>query len=531
MPQQAICKISGKSFTITDRDLEFYKKIGVPPPTLCPEERRRRRFSFRNERSLYKRKSSLSGKEIFSCLHPNDPWVVYAPDEWHGDSWDGTQFGRPYDFNKTFFEQYAELQKVVPAIAFNGTNNENCDYSNYAAADKNCYMIFGSVYCEDCMYGNPYYCKSCIDSLLVRDSELCYDCVTCEKCYECFFCQDCAHSNTLLFCYDCQSCSNCIGCAGLRKKEYHIFNKPYSKEDFLKAKTQLNLNDPVQVAHLKAQFEELKLKSPRRFSHMLNTENCTGDYIYSSKNTLDCFDVQRCEDCSYCCQVIDMKDCHDCNYMEECELCYEYICHYQNQRICFSCWCHLCHDIMYSSYCVSSNNLFGCIGLKHKSYCILNKQYTKEEYEDFRPRIIEHMKKTGEFGEYFHPKMSYFCYNETVAQEYFPLTKEDALARGYRWREKDPKNYLPPTNEILACEDCGKNYKLQIQETKFYKQYHLPQPKKCPDCRHKSRLALRNPRMLFDRDCGKCAAPLKTTYASDRAEKILCEQCYLQTIY
>ena len=116
MPQQAICNISGKPFTITDRDLEFYKKIGVPPPTLCPEERRRRRFTFRNERSLYKRKSSLSGKEIFSCLHPNDPWVVYAPDEWHGDSWDGTQFGRPYDFNKSFLNNIPNCKKSCPRL-------------------------------------------------------------------------------------------------------------------------------------------------------------------------------------------------------------------------------------------------------------------------------------------------------------------------------------------------------------------------------------------------------------------------------
>ncbi|MBI4994883.1 hypothetical protein HZC21_04555 [Candidatus Peregrinibacteria bacterium] len=539
MAEIRICKISGKEFLIADRDLEFYKKIGVPAPTLCPEERRRRRFSFRNERFLYKRKSSLSGKEIFSCIHPADPWITYAPDEWYGDSWDAAQFGQPYDFNKTFSEQYAELQKAVPAIAFNGTNNENCDYSNYAAADKNCYMIFGSVYCEDCLYGNPYYCKSCIDSLLVRDSELCYECVTCEKCYECFFCQDCANSNTLLFCYDCQICSNCIGCVGLRKKEYHIFNKPYSKEDFLKAKAGLNLGDQQQIAHLKAQFEDLKLRIPHRFAHTLNTENCTGDYIYSSKNTFGCFDVQRCEDCSYCAQVIDMKDCYDCNYMEECELCYEYICHYQNQRIFFSCWCHLCHDVMYSSYCVSSNNLFGCIGLKHKSYCILNKQYTKEEYEDLRPRVIEQMTRLRQgfggqeygFGEYFNPSLSLFCYNETVAQEYFPLTREEALGRGYRWREKDPKNYLPPTVEIFACESCSKNYRLQTMETKFYKQYGLPVPKLCPDCRHKNRLNLRNPRMLFDRNCNKCFLSLKTTYAPDKKEKILCEQCYLQTIY
>ena len=540
------CEISGQPFEVTDRDLEFYKKITVPPPRLCPEERRRRRFAFRNERFLYKRKSSLSGNDIIACMHPEDPWKIYTMEEWFGDKWDAQQFAVPYDFSRPFFEQYSALQKEIPTIAINGSNNQNCPYANYAASCKNCHLIFGSVYCEDCMYGNPYYCKSCIDSLLVRDSELCYQCVTCEKCYECFFCQDCVGSYSLIFCYDCHGSKNLIGCVGLRNKEYYIFNKPYSKEDFLKAKAALNLCNPEQFNHVKTQFENLKQQFPHRYATLINTQNCTGDYIYSSKNTIESFDVQRCEDVGYCAQVIDMKDSYDCNYMEECELCYEYICHYQNQRIFFSVWCHSCSDVWYSSYCVGSHNLFGCIGLRNKQYCIFNKQYSREEYETLVPRIIEQMKREGVFGEFFHPSLSLFAYNETVAQEYFPLTREEALARGYRWRDKDPRDYLPQTvvvpddiakvpagitNEILACGECGKNFRVEAPEVKFYKQYNLPVPKACPDCRHKARLALRNPRQLFDRKCSKCAATIKTTYSHQKPEQVYCEKCYLEAVY
>ena len=32
------------------------------------------------------------------------------------------------------------------------------------------------------------------------------------------------------------------------------------------------------------------------------------------------------------------------------------------------------------------------------------------------------MQDTGERGEFFHPSLSPFGYNETVAQEYYPLT-------------------------------------------------------------------------------------------------------------
>jgi hypothetical protein len=52
----------------------------------------------------------------------------------------------------------------------------------------------------------------------------------------------------------------------------------------------------------------------------------------------------------------------------------------------------------------------------------LNKQYTKEEYEKLLPKIIAHMKKTGEWGEFFPISISPFNYEETPAMDYYPLT-------------------------------------------------------------------------------------------------------------
>jgi hypothetical protein len=51
-------------------------------------------------------------------------------------------------------------------------------------------------------------------------------------------------------------------------------------------------------------------------------------------------------------------------------------------------------ESMYCDQCFDSKNIFGCIGLRTKEFCILNKQYTKEEYEILLPKIIEHMEKT-----------------------------------------------------------------------------------------------------------------------------------------
>jgi hypothetical protein len=456
------------------------------------------------------------------------------------------KYGRDFDFNKPFFEQFEEMQKEVPLISLHQANNVNCEYTNYPADCKNCYMIFGSVYSEDCLYGNPYSCRNCVDSLLVRDSELCYDCITCEKCYQCFHSQDCTNSSMMMYCYDCHGCSDCIGCVGLANKKNYIFNKKYTPEEYRKVIATLDLCDKKQTTELKAQFEDLKKKLPHRSMVSLKVENCTGDYIYESKNTSNSYDIQRCWDCSNLAQTIDMKDCEDCNYTEENELCYEYIAYYRNKNTMFSLGCFGSYNAQYSAYCMTCQNVFGCIGLKHKNFCIFNEQYTEDEYKKLVGQIIEYMKKSGEYGEFFPVSISPFCYNETVAQEYFPLTKEEALARGYRWREKDPKEYLPQTFQVpekikevpesilaesLSCIDCGKNFRIQKAELMFLKKLGLPIPTKCPDCRHKDRLALRNPRELFQRTCAKCSTSIQTTYSPNRQETIYCEKCYLESVY
>ena len=48
------------------------------------------------------------------------------------------------------------------------------------------------------------------------------------------------------------------------------------------------------------------------------------------------------------------------------------------------------------------------------------------------------MTSDGEWGEFFPIKYSESCYNETIAQLWFPLTKEKALEEGFRWQDDLP---------------------------------------------------------------------------------------------
>ena len=195
------------------------------------------------------------------------------------------------------------------------------------------------------------------------------------------------------------------------------------------------------------------------------------------------------------------------------------------------CWSQLI-NAEYCFNCHSSSNLFGCNGLRKTEYCILNKQYTKEEYEQLVSKIKAKMTNDKEYGEYFPMSLSPHAYNETVAQQFFPLTKEQALAKGYRWRDMEEKQYTIG-GDVLACEHAGKcaqsctmAFKMIPDELAFYEQFKIPHPNLCPNCRHFERLTKRNPLKLWDRNCEKCGAEISTSYAPDRPEMVYCIQCY-----
>lgn len=545
------CISCAKSFDITDKDQAYYAKISpvfngrrfsIPAPTFCPTCRQRRRFTYRNERNLYKRKCDGTGKEIISMYHPDSPYRVYAQDTWWSDSWSAMDYGRSYDFSKSFCDQFYALQKEVPRSALLNLNPENSNYCNFTGDVKNSYLIFGSVYSEDCYYGSPYYSKNCVDTLVLRECELCYECIDCRNLYNCKYCQDCSHSNDLLFCFDVKNSSECIGCVGLRNKKYCIFNQQYTEEEYFKYKNSLNLCYREHREMLERQLEELKRVTPLLAAITHNVENSSGSHIFNSKNTHESFFADRCEDCSYCAQVVDLKDCYDNNYTEENELCYEYLGMYRTRNTYFSLFCRDTVNVFYSEHCINSQDLFGCTGLRNARYCILNKQYTKEEYEVTVAKIIEAMSGEGTFGEFFPEHMSPYAYNESVAQEYFPLTHDEVIAKGWNWRENDEKEFQPqrivvpdeisdvPDSicyEILACEKTGRNFRIIPQELAFYRTHKLPIPRLHPNERHRLRIEKRNPRQLIVRSCAQCGDQVQSSYPNNSPYKIVCEKCYL----
>jgi len=546
------CQNCKKDFTIEPNDFSFYEKMKVPAPAWCPKCRMIRRMGWHGERFLYKRNCDFSGESVITFYHPDSPHKIYKQDIWWSDKWDPKSYGCDYDSSKPFFEQWKELfmEIPLPALHVEHTTMVNSDYCNAASSLKNCYLIFGAESCENCAYGFAVNdTRDSFDLMNVHFLELCHDVLMVDKSYKVFSSQYCEECRNVWFSRDLVGCSDCIGCINLKNKQYYIFNKQVTKEEFEKFLEELNLDSYEKRMAFQKKAEEFFATKPRRAFHGRKNVNSSGDYLYNCKNVKDSYLVYGGENLRYC-QILEVASAMNAydytHFALKAEWVYESVwsgLSVNNLKFC--CWNYHSHDLEYCFGCHGSGNLFGCIGLKNNEYCILNKQYSKEEYKKLTEQIISDMKKRGEYGEFFPVNLSPWAYNESIGNDYAPLTKKEVIDFGFTWRENDPGDYKEATMEIpdsikettdemlkgiLKCDKCGRNYKIIHEELNFYRKMNIPVPHQCPLCRDRGRIGCLNPIGIYERKCDKCGKDIQTSYASDRPEIVYCESCYNEEV-
>ncbi|MEK7583568.1 MAG: zinc-ribbon domain containing protein [Patescibacteria group bacterium] len=543
------CKNCRQNFEITSEDLNFYEKIGVSEPTLCPDCRYQRRLANRNEWNFYKRDCSLCGKSMVSLYNPTYPGPVYCQPCYWSDNWDTLDYGRDFDFNRPFFEQFKEHRFTVPRIALANSKSVNSEYTNQASENRNCYMLVAASWNEFCAYSNwMQHSRESIDCWNLEKCEMMYEALFCNDCYHCAFVDDCGSSHNIYFCDDVVGCSDCFGCVSIRKKSYCWFNEQLAKEEYEKRFKEVDWSWEG-IRKNREKLYQLRLTKPVDHLHGDQVVNSTGDYIDHTKNTHVAFNCGKNENLKYAQDAWEAKDCMDLTETLSNTLEYELEGAGWSQGSMLSCklWTGL--DVLYSELTFHSEHIVGSVSLIKKKYCIFNKQYDKASFEELRMRLVAHMKKTGEWGEFFPAAISPFPYNDTVALDYFPMTKEQVLAKGWKWYTK-PRNEYQIGGDVLQCTSAvGQNkegcagvgaFRLHPMEIEFYKKMSsgggsasggkLPTPELCFPCRLRARLARRNPRKLWTRQCMKCSAPIETSYAPDRPEIVYCESCYYREV-
>jgi hypothetical protein len=366
-----------------------------------------------------------------------------------------------------------------------------------------------------------------------------------------------------------------------------MWNEQYSKEEYKEQLEKINLNSYKVVSDVKSKASEFWKTFPNKCVEGSHNSDVGGGYITHSKNVHDSFLVREGENlryCQYAQELPGVKDTRDytawgdgCQLVYECTACGIGV---SSIKFCYNVQVNV-KDIEYSYMCENSSDLFGCVGLRKKQYCIFNKQYTKDEYFELKEKIKEHMNEMPyidakgriyKYGEFFPIEISPFPYNSTLAQEYFPLTGSQAEENGYLWVNFQEKNYSPDikaedlpdsikdvqgdiTNKIILCahggkcnEQCTGAYRIVPQELQFYRKKGLPLPRLCSKCRHAERLRQRNGLETYKVQChcagdgsangtyknraphfhggSQCINTFETTYDPKTDNIVYCEACY-----
>ncbi len=555
MTETRTCQNCSQGFSIEDEDFNFYKKIEVPPPTLCPDCRQQRRMAHR-DKNYFLRNCDKCGKSSISIWHPDiKGYLFYCNDCWWKDDWDAFEYGRDFDFSRPFFEQFNELYKAVPKHISNAMlNMKNSDYCINASRSKDCYMADEIDESERCAYGYCVQnCKDCTDCLYVNECEIGYELVKCDNNYKVFYAYDSHACNNSAFLAHCRGVSNSLFCTNKYNVTNYLFNEPSTAEEVKKAWDEIFCGKNGKLQEALAKYQEILKSSISRPLIGTNVKNSSGNFLVNVQNCKDCYSIDNSINCKYCTDIHHSKDSMDVHiYISE--LSYESL-HAWGYKQLFSHLLWNCSDATYADECHNSQDLFACCGLKKKQFCILNKPYSKEEYLELKEKIIAHMKQTGEYGEYFPVSMSPHGYNHTFAQEFYPMTEGEVKQRGWQWlpeinirdKYKDkvitqlPDDIAETTpaicNEIFECEASGRFYRIIPDEYQFYKKHGLPLPRLSSQERDHLRWEKTKPRHLWDRECAcakqshfhgasSCSNAFRTTHAPESPEIVYCEQCY-----
>lgn len=142
------------------------------------------------------------------------------------------------------------------------------------------------------------------------------------------------------------------------------------------------------------------------------------------------------------------------------------------------------------------------------------------------------MMQTKERGEFFPIQDSTYGYNETIAQQYFPITKEEAkekniLREDYEYHVNIPGNATiiqgnqtekageDIINKVILSRKSQKPFRIMKKEREFCNTHGIPLPQTHPDERFADMRSSRPAQSLYIRHCSKTGKQTLSIYPED----------------
>jgi hypothetical protein len=549
--QRRTCPISGLPFESTEQERALYETFDLPVSDMHPILRFVTRFAHGNNWSLYWAVDARTGKKLLSCYDPKEFPKIVDHAYWMSADFDTRDYGRPFDFSRGFFEQYFEMVREVPRPNVTILNCENVEYANHVFWSKNCYLCFICFHCENVLYS--FRARNCRESMYLfncRELELCVQCANCVNGFDLQYAEFCIDCHNSRFLSNCISCSDCYQCANLKHKQYCIGNVQHTKDEYERRMKDIDLSSYRMYEHEWAAWQTFLATQPIQAERNINCENSTGTLLTNCRSCTTCSNLSNAENC---------VNSYGNNQSETCDASAEgsqvgvmAVGFLDSQRVAFTMIAEHCYDILYSQHMFQSHDCFGCFGLKNASYCILNKEYVPDEYEQVKKKVIAHMKQTGEWGTYFPPRYSPFCWQDTNAAAVLSASFDDPAAiaekLGLRSDPTIGKTESPDAlssgelpdrvdefferhlGSIWACAQTRRAYKITKQEMCLYRKFRVPAPRIHWRTIFEQYYSRMYP-MPYEAACGACGKrmcsyirPCTTT------RTLLCDQCFGETV-
>lgn len=293
---------------------------------------------------------------------------------------------------EAFFKELKRLALAQPKLSTHSLNSENCEYGDQLYYCKNMINSFDDLNSNDGVYVfDSQICANCIDCDYAYESQLCYDSVTINKCFNSNYLDDCTSVRDSSYSYNCREGSYLFGCANLTGKSYCIFNRQLTEQEYNEKIQKFKSLPQEQIFQM---LDALKKKFPITQTRGDNNENSPfGNYINNCKNSYMCFDSINLDNCGYNYDSGVIKDCFDVTFSGDSEISYQIIDSTHLFNCNFAIWSGHCSDSSYILACGNVKNCLGCVDLYQREYCILNRQFTKEEYEIKSKQILEELKQ------------------------------------------------------------------------------------------------------------------------------------------
>ena len=554
-PGERTCSRTGEKWKLTDREIEWCRTFNVPPSTVSPDARWKTLGGHLLGYEWWWNKHAETDEPVLTYVHPATGIKVLPDKEW-GEK-DFRNKDKEYDPNRSWAEQLLEIRKSTPLTAFYNVKEPQNSISLISNGDTNSYFMIASK-SKNCFYSsdldNGELCTEVYAGINITNS---VNVVHAQRIHNSRYVRESYDCSNSAFIFDCRNCEYCFGATNKRNKKFLWFNEQLTEEEYKKRMKEVDLGKRSEWQKWEKKFVALMEADgfwPVNFNEKV--ENCRGEYLTNCTNCDYCFvglqGPKNNERCFYLYGTAEgnyftvgsfyMSENYQCSAVSEAN----------KTKFCTT--LVRCQNMEYSMGCRNCEDCFGCVGLNRQKFCILNKQYTEEEYWKKLDEIKCNMLDRGEYGDVLDGSFATSHYLESAAEESLSVTEEDGKKLGFPVFDRDSHGAIGKLGDVesaldssevpdniddivveewaskpLHDKETGRRFAFLKPELEYYKEYRVAPPTEHFFLRVDRLYWAANDFDLIDAACNKCSKDIEIapnrTYKN---RKHLCRECYLK---